>query len=158
MNISTHINFCILKKRKYQHLFVLPHPYRSAGQFVKATGGISISKCSLLISGSSDYVQCTCVCSQAEEAQLKRKKEDKSQDQGKTLYQGKTIKSYHDFLQRQGNPPECQIFAVQDEACRVFNDANLWHGGGFLCPCTKWWLIIFLQPLSISITKPPFLL
>ena len=29
--------------------------------------------------------------------------------------------------------------------------ANLWHEGGFPCPCTKVWLIIFLLPLSISI-------
>ena len=66
------------------------------------------------------------------------------------------IRIYHDFVQGQGNPPECQRFAVHDEACRVVDVANLWHEGGFPCPCTKSWLIIFLLPLSIPITKPHF--
>ena len=70
----------------------------------------------------------------------------------------KTIRIYHDFVQGQGNPPECQRFAVHDEACRVVDVANLWHEGGFPCPCTKSWLIIFLLPLSIFITNPHFLL
>ena len=50
------------------------------------------------------------------------------------------------------NPPECQRFAVHDEACRVVEVAYLWHEGGFSCPCTKWWLIIFLQSLWIAVT------
>ena len=70
----------------------------------------------------------------------------------------RTIRIYHDFVQGQGNPPECQRFAVQDEACRVVDVANLWHEGGFPWPCTKSWLIIFLLPLSILIAKPHFLL
>ena len=48
-----------------------------------------------------------------------------------------TIRIYHDFVQGQGNPPECQRFAVQDEAFRVVDVTNLWHEGGFLCPCIK---------------------
>ena len=32
---------------------------------------------------------------------------------------------YHDFVQWQGNPPECQRFAVHDEACRVVEVAFL---------------------------------
>ena len=68
------------------------------------------------------------------------------------------IRIYHDFVQGQGNPPECQRFVVHDEACRVVDVANLWHEGGFPCPCTKSWLIIFLLPLSILITKLHFLL
>ena len=63
---------------------------------------------------------------------------------------------HHDFVQGQGNPPECQRFAVHDEACRVLDVANLRHEGGFPCPCTKSWLIIFLLPLSIPTTKPHF--
>ena len=63
----------------------------------------------------------------------------------------RTIRIYHDFIQGQGNPPECQRFALHDEACRVVYIANF-------CPCTKSWLIIFLLPLSISITNPLFLL
>ena len=51
---------------------------------------------------------------------------------------------YHHFVQGQENPPECQRFAVHDEACRVVEVAYLLHEGGFSCPCTKWWLIIFL--------------
>ena len=70
----------------------------------------------------------------------------------------RTIRIYHDFVQGQGNPPECRRFAVHDEACRVVDVANLWHEGGFPCPCTKSWLIIFLLPLSIFITKPHLLL
>ena len=69
-----------------------------------------------------------------------------------------TIRIYHDFVQEQGNPLECQRFAVHDEACRVVDVANLWHDGGFPFPCTKSWLIIFLLPLSIPITKLHFLL
>ena len=38
---------------------------------------------------------------------------------------GKTIRIYHDFVQGQGNPPQCQRFAVHDEACRVVDVANL---------------------------------
>ena len=37
----------------------------------------------------------------------------------------KTIRIYHDFVQGQGNPRECQRFAVHDEACRVVDVANL---------------------------------
>ena len=66
----------------------------------------------------------------------------------------RTIRIYHAFVQGQGNPPECQRFAVHDEACRVVDVANLWHEGGFPCPCTKSWLIIFLLPLSIPVTNP----
>ena len=36
-----------------------------------------------------------------------------------------TIRIYHDFVQGQGNPPECQRFAVHDEACGVVDVANL---------------------------------
>ena len=32
---------------------------------------------------------------------------------------------YHDFVQGQENPSECQRFAVHDEACRVVEVANL---------------------------------
>ena len=39
---------------------------------------------------------------------------------------------------------------------RVVEVAHLWHEGGFPCPCTKSWLIIFLLPLSIPMTKPHF--
>ena len=39
--------------------------------------------------------------------------------------QGGTIRIYHDFVQGQGNPPECQRFVVHDEACRVVDVANL---------------------------------
>ena len=35
------------------------------------------------------------------------------------------IRIYRDFVQGQGNPPECQRFAVHDEACRVADVANL---------------------------------
>ena len=35
------------------------------------------------------------------------------------------IQIYHDFVQGQGNPPECQRFAVQDKACQVVDVANL---------------------------------
>ena len=35
------------------------------------------------------------------------------------------IRIYHDFVQGQGNPPQCQRFAVHDEACRVVDVANL---------------------------------
>ena len=38
---------------------------------------------------------------------------------------GWIIRIYHDFVQGQGNPPECQRFAVHDEACRVVDVANL---------------------------------
>ena len=68
------------------------------------------------------------------------------------------IRIYHDFVQGQGNPSECQRFAVHDEACRVVDVANLWYEGGFPCPCTKSWLIIFLLPLLIPITNPLLLL
>ena len=37
----------------------------------------------------------------------------------------KSIRMHHDFVQRQGNPPECQRFEVHDEACRVMDVANL---------------------------------
>ena len=37
----------------------------------------------------------------------------------------KIIRIYHDFVQGQGNPPECRRFAVHDEACRVVDVANL---------------------------------
>ena len=74
------------------------------------------------------------------------------------MSESKTIRIYHDFVQGQGNPPECQRFAVHDEACRVVDYANLWHEGGFPCPCTKSWLIIFLLPLSILKTNPHFFL
>ena len=67
---------------------------------------------------------------------------------------GKNIRIYHDFVQGQGNPPECQRFAVHDEACRVVDVANLWHEGGFPCPCIKLLLSIFLLPLSIAVTNP----
>ena len=30
----------------------------------------------------------------------------------------KVIRIYRDFVQGQGNPPECQRFAVHDEACK----------------------------------------
>ena len=53
-------------------------------------------------------------------------------------------------LPRQGNPPECQRFAVNDEACRVVDVANLWHEGGINLSCTKSWLIIFLLPSQFS--------
>ena len=65
-------------------------------------------------------------------------------------------KIYHDFVQGQGYPPECQRFVVHDEACRVVDVANLWQEGGFPRPCTKSWLIIFLLRLSIPITRPNF--
>ena len=71
---------------------------------------------------------------------------------------GGTIRIYHNFVQGQGYPPECQRFAVHDEACRVVDVANLWHVGGFPCPCTKSWLIIFLLPLKIPMRKPLLLL
>ena len=42
-----------------------------------------------------------------------------------TLLLSLIIRIYHDFVQGQGNPPECQRFAVLDEACRVVDVANL---------------------------------
>ena len=36
---------------------------------------------------------------------------------------GKNIRIYHDFVQGQGNPPECHWFAVHDQACRVMDVA-----------------------------------
>ena len=65
---------------------------------------------------------------------------------------------YYHFVQRQGNPPECQRFAVHDEACRVVEVAYLWHEGGFPCPCTNWWLIIFLLSPLITVRNPLFYL
>ena len=65
---------------------------------------------------------------------------------------------YHHFVQGQGNPPECQRFAVHDEACLVLEVAYLWHEGGFPCPCTKWWLIIFLLSPLLAVRKPLFYL
>ena len=45
--------------------------------------------------------------------------------------------------------PEYHWFEVHDKACacRVVYIAYLWHEGGFPCPCTKLWLIIFLLPV-----------
>ena len=71
---------------------------------------------------------------------------------------GKTNRIYHHFVQGQGNPPECQRFAVHDEACRVVEVAYLWHEGGFPCPCTKLWLIIFLLSPLIVVRNPLFYL
>ena len=34
--------------------------------------------------------------------------------------------------------------------------AYLWHEGGFSCPCTKWWLIIFLLFPLIAVRNPLF--
>ena len=59
-----------------------------------------------------------------------------------TLYRDREIK------------PECQRFAVHDEACRVVEVAYLWHEGGFPCPCTKWWLIIFLLSSLLAVRNP----
>ena len=67
-----------------------------------------------------------------------------------------TNRIYHHFVQGQGNPPECQRFAVHDEACRVVEVAYLWHEGGFPCPCTKWLLIIFLLSHIIDVRNPLF--
>ena len=67
-----------------------------------------------------------------------------------------TNRIYHNFVQGQGNPPECQRFAVHDEACRVVEVAYLWHEGGFPCPCTKWWLIIILLSPLIAVRNPLF--
>ena len=36
-----------------------------------------------------------------------------------------TIRIYHDFVQGQGNPPECPRFVVHDKAFRVVDIANL---------------------------------
>ena len=41
----------------------------------------------------------------------------------------KIIRINHDFVQGQLTPPECKRFAVQDEACRVVDAANLWQKG-----------------------------
>ena len=62
-----------------------------------------------------------------------------------------TIRIYHNSVQGQGNPTECQRFAVHNEACRVVDVANLWHEGGFPCPCTKLWLIIFLLSTTLHL-------
>ena len=70
----------------------------------------------------------------------------------------KTIRIYQGFVQGQGNPPSCQRFATSTTRQASSWTANLWHSGGFPCPCTKPWLIIFLLPLSILITNPHFLL
>ena len=72
-----------------------------------------------------------------------------------TVWQ-RTSRIYHDFEQGQGNPPECQRFEVHNEACRVMEVAYLWHEGGFPCPCTKWWLIIFLLSPLIAVRNPLF--
>ena len=71
-------------------------------------------------------------------------------------YQSETIRIYHDFVQGQGNLTWCQRFAVHNQACWDMDVANLWHEDGF--PCTKSWLIIFLLPLPVPITKPLLLL
>ena len=63
---------------------------------------------------------------------------------------------YHHFVQGQGNPPECQRFAVHDEACQVMDVAYPWHEGWFPCPCTKWWLVIFLPFPLIAVKKKLF--
>ena len=75
---------------------------------------------------------------------------------GQFCPQWENNKIYHHFVQGQGNPPECQRFAVHDEACRVVEVAYLWHEGGFPCSCTKWWLIIFLLSLLIAVRNPLF--
>ena len=66
------------------------------------------------------------------------------------LHLCKIIRIYHNFVQGQRNPLECQRFAVH---VRVVDVAHLWHEDGFPCLCTKSWLIVFLLPLSILITK-----
>ena len=38
---------------------------------------------------------------------------------------------------------------VQVGACRVVDAAILWHDGGFPCPCTKSWLIVF-SPTALN--------
>ena len=58
---------------------------------------------------------------------------------------------YYHFVQGQGNPPECQRFAVHDEEV-----AYLGHEGRFPCPCTKWWLIFFTPIPFNSYKKPLF--
>ena len=67
-----------------------------------------------------------------------------------------TNRIYHHFVQGQGNPPECQRFAVHDEACLFVDVAYLWHEGGFSCPCTQWWLIIFLLFPLTAVRNPLF--
>ena len=59
------------------------------------------------------------------------------------------IRIYDHFVQGRGKPPvsEYQRFSVHDEACWVMDVLYLWHKGGFPCPCTKSWLIIFPLPL-----------
>ena len=47
-----------------------------------------------------------------------------SQDDSSTKM-GIQVSSYHHFVQGQGIPPECQRFAVHDEACRVVDVAYL---------------------------------
>ena len=68
----------------------------------------------------------------------------------------KNNRIYHHFVQGQGNPPKCQKFAVHNEAYRVMEVAYLWHEGGLSCPCTKWWLIIFLLSPLIAVRNPWF--
>ena len=76
----------------------------------------------------------------------------KAVSHGETIFMGLVSA----VVQRQGNPPSCQRFAVYDKACRVVDVANLCHKDGFPCHCTKSWLIIFLLQLSIPKTKPHF--
>ena len=67
-----------------------------------------------------------------------------------------TNRIHHHFVQGQGNPPECQRFAVHDEACQVVGVVYLWHEGGFPCLFTKWWLIIVLLSPLIAVRNPLF--
>ena len=52
----------------------------------------------------------------------------------------------HGFEQGQGNPPSCQRFATSTTRQASSWTANLWHSGGFPCPCTKPWYFLIVPP------------
>ena len=52
-------------------------------------------------------------------------RQSQAQTSGQRQKVYRTIRIYHDFVQGQRNPPKCQRFAVQDEACQVVDVVNL---------------------------------
>ena len=74
--------------------------------------------------------------------QQKQSKTDNGQLDGR-----QTIKIYRNFVQGQGNPPECQRFAVHIDACRVVDV----HEGDFPIPVQSGGWLFFSYPFSISV-------
>ena len=54
----------------------------------------------------------------------------------------------------QENPPECQQFAIHDEACRVVEVEYLWHEGGFFLSLYEV-VVDYFSPIPFNSCKNP---